>query len=93
MANFRPPCNTKMANSCISGPILRAVKKNGGSENWPRMYRFENLSTVSYTKSELKGGPFYEKIASSCTWGPTMWANLDKWWLQPIGPNWTNFDF
>ena len=51
-------------------------------------------STFSYTKSELKGSLFYEKkIANSCIWGPTVQAILDKWGCQPIGPNWTHFDF
>ena len=51
----------KIANSCIYGPILRAVLKNRGSANWPTMDRFEKFSTYSPTKSKFKGGPFYEK--------------------------------
>jgi hypothetical protein len=64
-----------------------------GSANRPTMNRFENLSTFSFTKSELKGVLFYEKIANSCIWGPTVRAVLDKWGYRPIGPNLTNFDF
>ena len=52
----------KIANSCIWGPILQAVLKNGGSANRPRMDLFEKFSTFSYTNTELKGGLFYEKI-------------------------------
>ena len=52
----------KIANSCIWGPILRAVLKNGGSADRPRMGRFENFLTLFHTKSELKGGLFYEKL-------------------------------
>ena len=60
----------KNANSCIWGPILRAVLKNGGSANRPRMDRFENFSTFSYTKSELKGGLFYERNCQLMYLGP-----------------------
>ena len=60
----------KIANSCILGPILRAVLKNGGSANWPRMDRFEKFSTFSYTKSELKGGLFYERNCQLMYLGP-----------------------
>ena len=42
-------------------PHLRAVLKNGGSANRPRMDRLENFSTFYLTKSELKGGLFYER--------------------------------
>ena len=64
-----------------------------GSANQPTMDRFESFSTFSYIKLELKGGPFYEKIANSCIWGPTMHAISDKWGCQPIGPNLTNLNF
>ena len=72
---------------------MQAILKNGGSANQPRMDRLENLSTFTHTKSELKGGQLHEKIANSCIWGPTMRAHVDKWGCQPIGPNWTKFDF
>ena len=42
----------------------------GGSANPPTMNRFENFSTFSYTKSELKGGPFYEKNCQLMYFGP-----------------------
>ena len=52
----------KIANSCIWGPILRAVLKNGGSADRPRIGRLKKFSSLLHTKSELKGGLFYEKI-------------------------------
>ena len=52
----------KIANSCIWGPILRAVLKNGGSADRPRIGRFEKFSTFFHTKSEFRGGLFYEKM-------------------------------
>ena len=52
----------KIAISCIWGPILRAVLKNGGSADRPRMGRFVIFLTLFHTKSELKGGLFYEKL-------------------------------
>ena len=52
----------------IWGPILRAILKNRGSANQPEMDQFEIFSTISCTKSKLKGGQFYEKNANSCFW-------------------------
>ena len=36
------------------------------------------FSTISCTKSEFKGGRFYEKNANSCIWGPILWAVWQK---------------
>ena len=52
----------KIANSCIWGHILRAVFKNGGSADRPRIDRCKNFTTFFHTKSELKGVLFYEQI-------------------------------
>ena len=52
------------------GPILQAILIN-----WPRMDRFEKISNYAFTKSELKGGPFYEKnCALQCR---PFWTNGD----------------
>ena len=60
----------KIANSCIQGPILWAFLKNRGSANRPTMDQFVNFSTSSQTKSELKGGLFYEKNCQLMYLGP-----------------------
>ena len=52
----------KIANSCIWGHILRAVLKNGGSADRPRIGRLKKFSTFFHTKSEFRGGLFYEKM-------------------------------
>ena len=51
----------KLAIKTILGLILRAVLKNKGVCNQPRMDQLEFFSTFIYTKSELKGGLFFEK--------------------------------
>ena len=43
------------------------------------MDQFENFSTISCTKSKLKGGQFDEKNANSCILGPILRASLDTW--------------
>ena len=60
----------KIANSCIYGPILRAVLKNRGSADRPTMDRFVNFLTFSHTKPELKGGLFNEKNCQLWYFGP-----------------------
>ena len=44
----------------IWGPILRAIWKNRGSANQPKMDQIENFSIIYCTKSKLKGGQFNE---------------------------------
>ena len=61
----------------IKDVILLAIFKNKGSANWPKMDQVENFSTISCTKSKLKGGQFYEINANSCILGPILWAILD----------------
>ena len=51
----------KYCQFIVWGPKLQAVWRNKGSANRPKMDQLENFSTISYSKSKLKGGPFYEK--------------------------------
>ena len=52
----------KLPTHVLEAPFCGPFSKMGGSADRPRMDRFENFSTIYHTKSELKGGPFYEKI-------------------------------
>ena len=61
----------------VWSPKLQAVWRNRGSANRPKMDKFENFSTISCSKSKLKGGQFNEKNANSCILGPILWAVLD----------------
>ena len=62
----------------VWGPILRAVLKNRGSANRPKMDQFEIFLIIHCTKSKMKGGLFYEKNANSCIWGPILRAVFKK---------------
>ncbi len=76
----------------IWGPILRAVLKHRESANRPKIDQFENFSSISCTKSKLKGGQFNEKNANSCILGPILWAVVDRLGGLPIGPELSNFE-
>ena len=84
----------KIANSCIWGPILWAVLKNWGSADRPRMHRFEKFSTFSHTKSEFKGGLFYEKmpyhVSGALQCGP-FWTNGGVGQSAQTGPIFLTF--
>ncbi len=69
-----------------------AVLKNRESANWLKMDQFENFSSISCTKSKLKGGQFNEKNAYSCILEPILWAVLDILEGLPIGPELSNFE-
>ena len=58
------------------------------------MDQFENFSTISCTKSKLKGGQFDEKNANSCILGPILWAILDTLGGGglPISPELSDFE-
>ena len=74
-----PPCDIYDQQSFISiwgiGGHLGHIQ---GSANWPRMDRFENFSTFSHTKSELKGGLFYEKNSQLMYLGSHFGGRLEK---------------
>ena len=78
---------THVFEALFRGPF----SKMGGLPTGPEWADLKNFN-FTHTKSELKGGLFYEKCANSCINGPTVRAVLDKWGCRPIGPNWTNFD-
>ena len=69
----------KIANSCIWGPILRAVLKNGGSADRPRIDPFENFFNFFSHKIRIKRGS-------------VLWTNLLTHVLTALqcGPFWTN---
>ena len=49
---------------------MRAVFKNGGSADRPRIDQLKKISALFHTKSELKGGLFYEKNCQLMYLGP-----------------------
>ena len=55
--------NEKKCQLLYFGPhIVGRFGHIGGSANRPTIDRFEKFSTLFHTKSELKGGLFYEKM-------------------------------
>ena len=65
----------------------------GGLPIGPELADLKNFQRFPTQNQNSEGVCFMKKIANSCINGPTMRAVSDKWGCQPIGPNWTNFDF
>ena len=61
------------------------------SANRPTMNRFENFSTFSYTKSELKGGPFYEKNCQLMYLGPYSEGHFGQMGVSANRPKFDRF--
>ena len=74
----------------IANSLLRAILKNKGSANRPRMDQLKIFLTFFITKSELKGVHYMKKIANSCRQGSKMQTISNNWGCLPIGPNQTN---
>ena len=83
----------KIANSCIWGPILRAVLKNQGSANRPRMDRFENFQHYQTQNQNLKGSVhFMKKLPTHVFWAlqcRSFWKNGGVSQSAHIGPSLT----
>ena len=84
--------NSRFPNDVIFPTLLYLGPHMLGRFGQMRVYQLtqkiqiESFCTISYTKSKLKQGPFYQKIANSCFGGPTMQTIADKWGCLPIGP-------
>ena len=87
---YNQQCSCKPLFMGIWGPILRAVLKNKGSANQPKMDKLKKISIIYFTKSKLKGGQLIEKNANFCILGTKLRAILDISGGLPIGPQWTN---
>ena len=83
----------KLPNPVLGAPQCCRFEQMGVSANLPKLAQFQKISTISCTKSKLKGGLFYGKSANLFIWGPPMRAVSNKCGCLPIGPKWTNFEY
>ena len=81
----------KLPIHCLEPQIAGRLEKMG-SANRPKMDKFENFSTISCSKSKLKGGQFNEKKCQLLYFGPHIVGRFGHIWGSANRPTIDRFE-